>query len=229
MPTRPISARCTSCSSRSRAPRPQPERRRDRRDARKTAAARRSRGAIVSAFGAPPIDGLGTTGGFKLIVEDRGNLGLDRTAAGQRPDRRPRQRRPTGLPGPVQQLRRQHALAVPRHRPHQVHGPRRAGQRRLQHAAGLPGLVLRQQLQRVRPHLAGQRPGRPALSAPTSRHPAACRCRNNQGQMVPPGHADGRARHERAGDGHALQHVSRPRPSPATPAPRHQLRPGDRA
>ena len=34
------------------------------------------RGAIVTAFGAPPIDGLGTTGGFKLIVEDRGNLGL---------------------------------------------------------------------------------------------------------------------------------------------------------
>ena len=27
-------------------------------------------------FGAPPIDGLGTTGGFKLIVEDRGNLGF---------------------------------------------------------------------------------------------------------------------------------------------------------
>jgi multidrug efflux pump len=35
------------------------------------------RGAIVSIFGAPPIDGLGTTGGFKLIIEDRGNLGLD--------------------------------------------------------------------------------------------------------------------------------------------------------
>ena len=34
-------------------------------------------GAIVSAFGAPPIDGLGTTGGFKLIIEDRGNLGID--------------------------------------------------------------------------------------------------------------------------------------------------------
>jgi multidrug efflux pump len=31
----------------------------------------------VAAFGAPPIDGLGTTGGFKLIIEDRGNLGLD--------------------------------------------------------------------------------------------------------------------------------------------------------
>jgi multidrug efflux pump len=32
--------------------------------------------AIVAAFGAPPIDGLGTTGGFKMIIEDRGNLGL---------------------------------------------------------------------------------------------------------------------------------------------------------
>src|SRR6202011_3096737 len=37
---------------------------------------REVRGAIVSAFGGPPIDGLGTTGGFKLIIEDRGNLGL---------------------------------------------------------------------------------------------------------------------------------------------------------
>ena len=37
---------------------------------------REVRDAIVTAFGAPPIDGLGATGGFKLIVEDRGNLGL---------------------------------------------------------------------------------------------------------------------------------------------------------
>jgi hydrophobe/amphiphile efflux-1 (HAE1) family protein len=34
-------------------------------------------GAIVTAFGPPPIAGLGTTGGFKLIIEDRGNLGMD--------------------------------------------------------------------------------------------------------------------------------------------------------
>ncbi len=33
-------------------------------------------GATVTAFGAPPVEGLGTTGGFKLIIEDRGNLGL---------------------------------------------------------------------------------------------------------------------------------------------------------
>ncbi|HEY7425488.1 MAG TPA: efflux RND transporter permease subunit [Gemmataceae bacterium] len=35
------------------------------------------RAANVSVFGAPPIDGLGNTGGFKLIVEDRGNLGSE--------------------------------------------------------------------------------------------------------------------------------------------------------
>jgi multidrug efflux pump subunit AcrB len=35
------------------------------------------RAATVSIFGAPPIDGLGTTGGFKLVIEDRGNLGLE--------------------------------------------------------------------------------------------------------------------------------------------------------
>ena len=36
---------------------------------------REVRGAIITSFGPPPIDGLGTTGGFKLIVEDRGELG----------------------------------------------------------------------------------------------------------------------------------------------------------
>jgi multidrug efflux pump len=33
-------------------------------------------GATVTTFGGPPVDGLGSTGGFKLIIEDRGNLGL---------------------------------------------------------------------------------------------------------------------------------------------------------
>jgi multidrug efflux pump subunit AcrB len=33
--------------------------------------------AVVSAFGAPPVDGLGMTGGFNLIVEDRADAGLD--------------------------------------------------------------------------------------------------------------------------------------------------------
>jgi multidrug efflux pump len=32
--------------------------------------------AAVSVFGAPPVDGLGTAGGFKLMVEDRGDHGI---------------------------------------------------------------------------------------------------------------------------------------------------------
>ena len=31
---------------------------------------------LVGVFGAPPVDGLGTAGGFKLIIEDRGDVGL---------------------------------------------------------------------------------------------------------------------------------------------------------
>jgi multidrug efflux pump subunit AcrB len=33
--------------------------------------------AVVAAFGAPPVDGLGNAGGFKFYVEDRGGSGLD--------------------------------------------------------------------------------------------------------------------------------------------------------
>ncbi len=32
--------------------------------------------AVVAVFGAPPVDGLGTAGGFKLMIEDRGDSGL---------------------------------------------------------------------------------------------------------------------------------------------------------
>ncbi|MGD9645606.1 MAG: efflux RND transporter permease subunit, partial [Pirellulales bacterium] len=32
---------------------------------------------VIHVFGAPPVDGLGTAGGFKLVVEDRGDLGTD--------------------------------------------------------------------------------------------------------------------------------------------------------
>ena len=91
---------------------------------------REVQGAVVSAFGPPPIDGLGTTGGFKLIVEDRGESGPRQPAAGHRPDRRPRQPH-AGTARPVQQFPRQHALALPGHRPHQVHDLGRVGQRPL--------------------------------------------------------------------------------------------------
>src|SRR5262249_48847871 len=30
---------------------------------------------LVNVFGAPPVEGLGTAGGFKIVIEDRGDLG----------------------------------------------------------------------------------------------------------------------------------------------------------
>jgi multidrug efflux pump subunit AcrB len=35
------------------------------------------REGLVRVFGAPPVEGLGTAGGFKIVVEDRGDLGPD--------------------------------------------------------------------------------------------------------------------------------------------------------
>jgi multidrug efflux pump subunit AcrB len=32
---------------------------------------------LVNVFGAPPVEGLGTAGGFKVVIEDRGDMGLD--------------------------------------------------------------------------------------------------------------------------------------------------------
>ncbi len=39
------------------------------------------REALVSIFNAPPVDGLGNAGGFKLMIEDHGNLGLNELQA----------------------------------------------------------------------------------------------------------------------------------------------------
>jgi multidrug efflux pump len=35
------------------------------------------RDGLINVFSAPPVDGLGTAGGFKLVVEDRGDTGLN--------------------------------------------------------------------------------------------------------------------------------------------------------
>src|SRR5207244_6841620 len=34
------------------------------------------RDGLINVFGAPPLEGLGTAGGFKIVVEDRGDSGL---------------------------------------------------------------------------------------------------------------------------------------------------------
>ena len=47
--------------------------------------------AVINIFGAPPIEGLGTAGGFKIIVEDRGYGGAGQAAGRRRRNRRANQ------------------------------------------------------------------------------------------------------------------------------------------
>ena len=98
-------------------------------------------GAVVATFGAPPIEGLGTTGGFKIIVEDRGNLGLGRL---QRVSDRivARANKAEGLQGLFNSSRANTPwiyLEIDRTK---CDGPGRTGERGLQHAPGLLRLVL---------------------------------------------------------------------------------------
>ncbi len=163
---------------------------------------REVRGAIVSVFGAPPIDGLGTTGGFKLIIEDRGNLGF---AELQRISDQivERGNRTPGLQGLFNSSRANTpwlyldidrtkcvALGVPISELFNT-------------LAGLPGILLRQQLQRVWPVVAGKYPGRSELPRRRPRHPPASG-KEQPGPDDQARHADGRAQHQRAGHGHAL-------------------------
>ena len=127
--------------------------------------------ALVSVFGAPPVDGLGNAGGFKFMVEDRGNLGLAASAEGGRRFRGPRQRHAWPARH-VHQPAGRYALDLSRHRPHQGEVDGRGRGQRLRRPASLHGLAVRQQLQRLRPFLAGQRAGRRPL--PPTRSPKSC-------------------------------------------------------
>jgi multidrug efflux pump len=54
--------------------------------------------AVINVFGPPPVAGLGTSGGFKFMIEDRGDLGLD-TLQGQTENLIARANRQPGLAG----------------------------------------------------------------------------------------------------------------------------------
>ena len=148
--------------------------------ARARSPARRSPTPIVAVFGPPPVRGVGRAGGFKFMIEDRGDLGpqaarrsrprTDRRAQANADERR--SRRPVGqhlgLPG-------QRPAALRRRRPRPRACSRASTFRTsFDDAAGLPRLALRQRLQPLRPHLAGDRPGRRQVPRPDRRHqPAA--------------------------------------------------------
>ena len=122
-------------------------------------AAQQIRSATVFPFNLPPIIGLSTSGGFEYQLQNlegrdpaemggvmHGLLG----AANQDPR----------LARVFSTFSATHAERVPRHRPRQGAGARAEHQRRVHRAAGHAGRHLRQRLQPVRPHLAGQHPGR---------------------------------------------------------------------
>ena len=169
-----------------------PEFRRDVRDARRLSRPRRQgpfgrrdrepparprsrtkiEDGLVNVFSGPPIDGLGTAGGFKMIVEDRGDSGMKALQDDGRQRRRRRPATRTGLKDVFTSFRANTPWLY-------LDIDRAAGQddgrldrRDLQHAAGLPRLAVRQRLQPVRPDVAGQRAGGAELPQPDRRHQA---------------------------------------------------------
>ncbi len=118
--------------------------------------------AFVAIFPPPPVQGLGTVGGFKLYVEDRAGLGFEelyaqvQAALEQGPQRSEAGRAVLELPGERaadRRARRSRARQDLRRRAH----------RRVRDAAGLPGIALRERLQPLRTDLPGERPGRVAV------------------------------------------------------------------
>ena len=152
------------------------ERRRCRPTASSIALTRRVRhdpGAIVFAFNLPPIIGLGTAGGFEYQLQNlEGRPGRD-GGADARAGRR-------GQPGPGAGAACSPPSARTRRRSSSTSTATRrrcsaSTDRRLQRAAGHAGRLLRQRLQPVRPHLAGQHAGRGGRPRRHRRHlPRQC-------------------------------------------------------
>ena len=158
------------------------------------------------AFGAPPVDGLGSTGGFKLQVQDRADAGFEALQGAVENVIRGGEAQP-GLVGLFSQLPRLAATALRRHRPHEGEGARRGARRRLRHPAGVPRLGVRERLHPLRPQLAGERAGGRGVPRTTGGH------RGSQGaharrQDGPAGDAALRARHHGSRHREPLQHVS---------------------
>ena len=132
--------------------------------------------AQVSIFTPPPVSGLGSASGFKIIIEDRGDLGLvelqeaDRAAHRTVSDRATRSRTCSrvfraNVPQLYVDLNRDQCQTMGVN-PSDVFDTLQI----------YLGSLLRQRLQPVRPHLAGGRPGRRARSATTRTRSSCSRC-----------------------------------------------------
>ena len=163
--------------------------------------------AVVAIFPPPPVQGLGTVGGFKLYVEDRAGARLRgslRTAAGQHGQ---------GAAGAIAgwtllELSGQRASDRCGRRSRAGEELRRGVDGRLRDAAGLSRVALRERLQSIRTHLSGQRAGRVRLPSPARTDPPS-----RDAQRAGRDGAARIARHRqaqlRARSGHALQRLPR--------------------
>ena len=140
-------------------------------------------GCTAMFFNPPAIPGMGSTGGFQMMLEDRaaGDLGGPRQcggAGGRGGQEAARDR--AGL----RALQRRHALLPGARGPGQVQEARRPRKRRLRGAADLPGGSPDQRLLALRPHLQGQHAGRARVPERHPRHRLLLRARGLR-NMVP--------------------------------------------
>ena len=132
--------------------------------------------------------------------------------------------RAAGTGRPVQRVPLANAADVRRYRSRAVQSDGRAAERSLPHAAALPGRLLHQRLQPVRPHLAGQSARRPAVP-PDARAGAATESPQSRRRDGAAGQRRRRQRDRRPGARHSLQRRHRGRGQRRLAA-RRQLRHG---
>ena len=147
------------------------DRRRDRRRAQP--AVRRDPGRFIRCSRRRRCMGLGTIGGFKLMIEDRADLGYDALyEATQEVLNKARASGAINLRGVFSSYQ----INVPQLVPTSTASRPSAGRcahRRVRDDADLSRLALRQRLQPLRPHLPGHRAGRRAVPLARRGHRAA--------------------------------------------------------
>ena len=205
--------------------RPRARRGRHRGQDPRAAGARGPRGARAGLRGAADLG----PGDLRRLQADGGShrrRGL-RRAAGPADDLAAKGNQQPGPGRPVQRLPRPHAAALRGHRPREGQVDGRGAHRRLRHPAGVRGQLLRQRLQPLRPHLAGQRPGRRPLPHRRGSRQAAQGPQRRRRHGAAGGGGRG-ARQRRAGPDHPLQHVPDGLDQrPAAARDQHRRRPGD--
>ena len=158
-------------------------------------------------FSPPAIPGVGTSGGFTFVLEDR--AGKDVAVPGGQPETRswPRRSKRPEIGGPGEHVPAERAAAVRRCGPRQSAQAGCAAQRCLSHHSGLHGRTVRELLQPLRPPVAGVCRGRRRLPDQGRECRPVLRAQQRRGNGAALG-ADEVRIAPRPGVHHALQPVS---------------------